>query len=152
MDDEHKKQEAADEQLINNAFQHLLESYLGMVCDDPQAYLGQPGFEFIQQVPCTWDQTVVPAAELMEYACVARRSGDDWWVGAINNSTARTIPCPLDFLTPGVRYKAEIWADAPDADRHPNHLIRKTLVVTSDDTLPLALAASGGSTLHIYPE
>ena len=28
MDDEHKKQEATDEQLINDAFQHLLDSYL----------------------------------------------------------------------------------------------------------------------------
>ena len=91
------------------------------------------------------------AAELMEYACVARRSGDGWWVGAINNSTARTVPCPLDFLTPGLRYKAEVWADAPDSERNPNHLIRKTITVSSADSLPLVLAASGGAALHIYP-
>jgi len=37
----------------------VLESYLGMVCDYPEAYEGQPGFEFIQQVPTVWDETKV---------------------------------------------------------------------------------------------
>ena len=34
----------------------VLENTLGMVCDNPEAYIGQPGFEFIQQIPTTWDE------------------------------------------------------------------------------------------------
>lgn len=45
----------------------VLESYLGMICDTPEAYEGQPGFEFLKAVPTTWDQTVVPNASVNEY-------------------------------------------------------------------------------------
>jgi alpha-glucosidase len=33
----------------------VLENYLGMVCDYPAAYEGQPGFEFLKMVPTIWD-------------------------------------------------------------------------------------------------
>ncbi len=79
----------------------VLESYLGMICDTPEAYEGQPGFEFLQTVPTTWDKTVVPDASVNEYVAIARRHGDDWYVGAINNSQARDVEIALDFLGKG---------------------------------------------------
>ncbi|HVX49829.1 MAG TPA: glycoside hydrolase family 97 catalytic domain-containing protein [Chitinophagaceae bacterium] len=42
----------------------VLQNALSMVCDYPAAYEGQPGFEFIQQVPTNWDDTKVPAADV----------------------------------------------------------------------------------------
>ena len=50
----------------------VLESYLTMVCDFPEAYEGQPGFQFIEDVPTTWDETIVPAAKLHQYVTIAR--------------------------------------------------------------------------------
>jgi hypothetical protein len=32
----------------------VYESYLQLVCDYPSAYINQPGFDFIKQVPTTW--------------------------------------------------------------------------------------------------
>lgn len=129
----------------------VLECYLGMVCDSPMAYEGQPGFDFIQKVPTTWDETVVPAASVMEYVVVARRSGDDWYVGAINNSKKRTVSFKTDFLKEG-NYIAEIYADADDTDSHPNHLVKRTIKVDRKSTIELRLADSGGTAIHIYPE
>lgn len=51
----------------------VLESYLGMICDTPEAYEGQPGFEFLKAVPTTWDQTVVPNASVNKYVTIARK-------------------------------------------------------------------------------
>lgn len=128
----------------------VLESYLGMVCDTPQAYEGQPGFEFIRKVPTTWDETVVPAASVMEYACVARRKGADWWVGAINNSTPREVVLTADFLGDG-EYTAEIYADTDETAADPNRLEKQTVSLRKGDKLPLRMADSGGAAIHIYP-
>jgi alpha-glucosidase len=51
----------------------VLENYVQMVCDYPAAYEGQPGFEFIQAIPTTWDETKVPGAAVDEYLTIARR-------------------------------------------------------------------------------
>ena len=129
----------------------VLESYLGMVCDYPEAYLGQPGFEFIREVPCTWDETKVPAAEVMKYVCVARRSGSDWWMGAINNSEKRSISVPLDFLEEGVEYEAVLFCDAPDSFETPNHLQKKYIKVRRGSTLRLDMVSGGGAAVHFKP-
>ena len=112
----------------------VLESYLGMICDTPEAYEGQPGFEFLQTVPTTWDKTVVPDASVNEYVAIARRHGDDWYVGAINNSQARDVEIALDFLGKG-DYKVTLYKDAQDTDTNPNHLIKETFTVTAKDKI-----------------
>ena len=128
----------------------VLESYLGMICDTPEAYEGQPGFEFLQTVPTTWDKTVVPDASVNEYVAIARRHGDDWYVGAINNSQARDVEIALDFLGKG-DYKVTLYKDARDTDTNPNHLIKETLTVTAKDKITVPLASDGGAAMHIQP-
>ena len=107
----------------------VLESYLGMICDTPEAYEGQPGFEFLQTVPTTWDKTVVPA---------------------INNSQARDVEIALDFLGKG-DYKVTLYKDAQDTDTNPNHLIKETFTVTAKDKITVPLASDGGAAMHIQP-
>ena len=52
----------------------------------------------------------------------------------------------LDFLQPGVKYEATVYADAPDADYETNPqaytITRQT--VTSETTLELRMARAGG--------
>ena len=128
----------------------VLESYMGMICDTPEAYEGQPGFEFLQTVPTTWDKTVVPDASVNEYVAIARRHGDDWYVGAINNSQARDVEIALDFLGKG-DYKVTLYKDAQDTDTNPNHLIKETFTVTAKDKITVPLASDGGAAMHIQP-
>ncbi|MFM9911152.1 MAG: glycoside hydrolase family 97 protein, partial [Chitinophagaceae bacterium] len=93
----------------------VLENYLQMVCDYPAAYEGQPGFEFIKNVPTTWDETKVLNSKIGEYITIARRNNNDWYIGAISNHQSRMLRIPLKFLKDG-KYLAEIYSDAKDVD------------------------------------
>jgi alpha-glucosidase len=121
----------------------ILESYLPMVCDNPAAYEGQDGFDFIKNIPGTWDETRVPVAIPGQWAAITRRRTTDWFLGAINSSTPREATLSLSFLPPG-RYEATIYSDAPDAALHPNNLTTETRIVQASDSLTTPLAAGGG--------
>lgn len=126
----------------------VLQNAVSMVCDYPAAYEGEPGFEFLQQVPCNWSETKVPNAKVDEYVTIARKNGNNWYIGAITNHEAREVNVPLTFLGDG-NYTAEIYTDAADVATNPNHLIKQTKVVTKNDVLMLQLAAGGGAAVRI---
>lgn len=126
----------------------VLENHLTSLCDTPMAYEGQPGFEVLRTVPGTWDEMRVPLAEFNKYVTVARRNGTDWWIGTLNDGTARTLNLKLDFLGEG-EYRAEIYTDAPDAEKNPNHLSKEIRTVTRKDKIELPLAVDGGAVLRI---
>ncbi|RFZ89988.1 glycoside hydrolase family 97 protein [Mucilaginibacter conchicola] len=126
----------------------VLESYLGMVCDAPQAYEGQPGFDFLQTVPTNWDETRVPNAAINQYVTIARRNGNNWFIGAITDNQPRNHAVKLDFLGDG-EYTADIYTDAADTDTNPNNLKKETKTVTRKDVLNLPVAANGGAVVKI---
>lgn len=127
----------------------VFENPLPMVCDVPDSYIGQPGFDFLREVPTTWDETRVPIGKVGEYIVVARRKGRDWYIGAMTNWTARSVSVPLSFLHSG-GYRVEIWADA-DTSQGPNALIRKKVGMTAKDTLRMQLNSGGGEVVRITP-
>ena len=127
----------------------VLESYLHMVADDPRAYLGEPGFDFLCGIPTSWDRTEVPAAKVNEYVFIARKHGDHWYLGAINNNSARTVEVPLDFLGDG-EFKAWICSDAEDSEANPNKIIEERCSI-KDRTLSVKLSAGGGYAAKISP-
>jgi len=125
----------------------ILENALGMVCDYPEAYEGEPGFDFVQQVPTTWDETKVIEASMGEYLIIARRKGTDWYLGAINNSVAREIQFPLSFLSKGT-FNAIMSMDTEAAREYPNKINREENSVTASGNLKLKLAGGGGAAIH----
>lgn len=128
----------------------VFESYLGMVCDTPLSYEGQPGFEFIQELPTTWDETKVTDASVNEFITIARKKDNEWYVGTLNNSEQRTLELPLEFLGKG-KYTAAIYTDARDANTNPNHLVIETKTVDANDLLVLPLASDGGAVVRLTP-
>jgi len=126
----------------------ILENHLSMVCDYPEAYEGQDGFDFIKEVPTVWDQTVVPGAEVGEWVSIARKKGTDWYVGTITNSKERTVTIPLSFLSAG-NYHAEIYKEGPDAADYPNKLIKESRDVSSSDTITIDLPSGGGEVMRL---
>jgi alpha-glucosidase len=121
----------------------VYESPLLMVCDDPAAYRGQPEFAFVREVPTSWDETNVIGGEIGKKIIMARRSGSDWYLGAMTDWTARNIREPLGFLGPG-RYEAELYQDGPDGDTRPTEVTILRREVTAADTLNARLAKGGG--------
>ncbi len=129
----------------------VLENHMSMVCDYPDAYEGQPGFEFIQQVPTVWDKTVVPAGTPGDWVAIARQRGDNWYLAAITNDTSRSVAIPLTFLSKG-NYKAEIYKDAADVATHPNHLIKEIKTFSSADVINIDLTGGGGMVVKLVKE
>ncbi|HZE85595.1 MAG TPA: glycoside hydrolase family 97 protein [Puia sp.] len=129
----------------------ILENYLAMVCDYPAAYEGQPGFDFLKEVPTVWDETRVVGADPGNWITIARRKGEEWWVGSITNGKAREIGLPLGFLSAGTAYTATLYSDAPDAAGQPDHLVRESRAIHSTDILTVSLAPGGGQVMRITP-
>jgi hypothetical protein len=116
--------------------------------DKPSASNDEPELEFWDKIPTAWDETKVLQGEPGEFITTARRSGNDWFVGAITNNNARTIKIPLNFLQKGKKYIASIYADnSTVATKTKVKVERKN--VTSSTVLNVPLQASGGQAIWI---
>jgi alpha-glucosidase len=119
--------------------------------DRPATYSGEPEVEFFRQVPTVWDETKVINGEIGKFATIARRSGDDWFIGTINNSVPRQLKLPLNFLAPGKHYTAHIYSDDKSLSTR-TQVAAETRPVDSLTTLDIPLLAAGGQAVWIAQE
>ncbi|HUK15281.1 MAG TPA: glycoside hydrolase family 97 protein [Bryobacteraceae bacterium] len=122
-----------------------------MVSDYPRAYRDQPSFAFIQAAPASWDESKVLNGRPGEFITMARRHGNEWFLGSMTNWNPRDLDIPLSFLGPG-RYRAEIYADAEDADRLPKNVSIVKQTVDRAGHLKAHLAPGGGYAVRFVPE
>jgi glucan 1,4-alpha-glucosidase len=130
-----------------------LYSPLQMAADLPQNYEKYPdAFKFIKDVALDWDDTRILEAEPGDYLTIARKTKgkDEWFLGAITDENSRTTEISLDFLSPGKKYSATIYADGPGADWKNNPMVYqiRTVNVNSKSKLKLVLAKGGGTAIH----
>lgn len=81
----------------------LYESGIQHLADRPESFLAQPEYirNFLTQLPNAWDDTKLIGGYPGDYAVIARRKGNNWWIAGINgNDTVREIP--LDFNKTGI--------------------------------------------------
>ncbi|MDR2561805.1 MAG: glycoside hydrolase family 97 protein [Holophagales bacterium] len=122
----------------------VYESPLQMLADSPSNYRREPEcLSFLSAVPTVWDETRVISASIENHILTARRSGNDWYVGALTNWDARDLVLPLTFLGAG-QWDAEIFMDGPNADRIGIDYQREVKTVSAQDTLKIHLAPGGG--------
>jgi len=121
-----------------------------MVADSPAAYDGQKELDFLRTVPASWDETRVLNGVPPKYITIARRRGNEWFVGSITNEDARDIDVPLSFLGSGA-YDAEIYADGPNAATQPKDSVVEKRRVDARTVLKLKLAPGGGSAIRLVP-
>lgn len=108
-------------------------------------------FDFIESLPIgEWDETRVVNGEIGEFVTIARRKGNDWFVGSTTDESARTLTIPMTFLGPGSHH-ATIYADAPDADYRTNQEAYQVTeqVVEPSDVIRARLAPGGGHAMKI---
>jgi alpha-glucosidase len=120
----------------------IYPSPLLVLCDSPQHYRGQPGIEFLRGIPTVWDETVVISGEVGKSIVMARRSGDKWYLAAMNGDDAAQLPVSLSFLGKG-KWTFQRYADKPDGSDY-QAVVESKDDVTTKSTVTLSLAPAGG--------
>ena len=119
--------------------------------DLPNAYKGEKELDFWKHCPTVWDESKALAGEIGEYIVQARRTGNDWFVGAMNGLQARDITLnTADFLQKGKKYRVEIYNDDPSLQTRTK-VSSTEMVIKAGKQLKLHLLASGGSALRFVP-
>jgi alpha-glucosidase len=118
--------------------------------DKPSDYRGEPEIEFFDAVPTVWDDTRVIDGEIGSHVTIARRSGEEWYVGSIAGNEARKLSIPLTFLEPGKKYTANIYRDDAKVKTRTKVGIER-IPVTSASVIAADLLPSGGQAMRIVP-
>lgn len=128
----------------------IFESPLQMLCDSPSNYLKEPEcLDFLARVPTVWDATKVLDAKVGEYVLIARRNGNEWYIGAMTNWTPREFTVNLSFLE-DVEYSIEIYQDGINADRNAMDYKKVVRSVTKHEKLSIHLAPGGGWVARLF--
>lgn len=128
----------------------VYENPLPMLSDDPASYRGATGFDLLKAVPTTWDETRVLEGVVGDLIVVARRHGDDWWLGAMNAESPRKVIVPLTFLGKGT-FAASGYADDVSPAAPATAALVTSAKVTSRSKLTIEMAAAGGGIIRIAP-
>ena len=131
----------------------VLYSPIQMAADLPRNYVERlDAFQFIQDVPTDWSESIAVAGEVGDFVAFARkdRHSDDWYLGALTDEQARSFDVVLSFLDNNQQYEAQIYRDGDKAnwETNPYDYVIETTKVTSKDNLSLVLAKSGGTAIR----
>lgn len=131
----------------------IIYSPLQMAADMIENYEGHPAFQFFRDfdADCDWSRAL--CGEPGEYIVTVRRAKQKYFLGAATNEEARDVRISLDFLEEGKKYKAFIYADAPDTnwETNPESFCITERIVTSADTINIKMARGGGQAITFLP-
>jgi alpha-glucosidase len=127
----------------------LFDQPLGYLCDSPTEYRSVPNFiNFLSKVPTVWDETIPLAAEVGEYAVLAKRKGEEWYVAAMTNSEARQVEIDFSFLPTG-EYFAEVNSDNEFTDINAKVMTREMVTISNTSKMTFDLVQGGAAVLRI---
>lgn len=127
---------------------YMFTSPMLIFAADMDDMLSCPARSFIEEVPVTWDETVVlPESEIGQIAALAKRKGDTWYLTVLNGEAERTFETRLDFLPKG-KYNVEIAADTPGNRKQLE--VRKSKV-RSGQPFKETLMSGGGFVAKMAP-
>lgn len=125
----------------------IFETGIQMMADNPTLYYRNDDCtRFLTQVPQTWDETVALEAKVGEYAIVAKRKGDKWYIGGMTNNQKpdREFQLNTDFLNDGKSYRMTSFEDGPNANRQAMDYHKKERTLKKGDKITVRLARNGG--------
>lgn len=128
----------------------IYDSPYQVACDHPDNYRGQTGVEFLKKVKTVWDDTHVLNGKIGEYITMARRSENDWFIGAMTNSEDRKLEVSLDFLNVG-EYKMTIYSDTEETPINGEAVSELEKVVSKGDVIEIEMVAGGGYAAVLEP-
>ena len=122
----------------------VFDSPFNMLCDSPSNYIGEPECtKFIAECPEVWDESLGVNGEIGKYITIARRSGDDWYVGTLTGWDERDLTLDLSFLGEG-DWTLDIFHDGINANKAARDYVHTTAAVPADRRLTVHLAQGGG--------
>ena len=99
--------------------------------------------EFFKILPTVWDETKVLEGEIGKYATIVRRSGDNWFLGALTGENGRSLSLKTTFLQPDKNYEATIYSFDPNSTSTTKVNIEKQNVNTNSN-LMFSIAENSG--------
>ena len=132
----------------------LITIYTGwsVLPDSPEEYLDKDDlFDCIRKMPAQFDSFKILDAELDAFVSVARKAGDDWFIGSLTTREPREITVNLNFLPKDKKYEATIYSDLEDSHFLNNKESYKidTQAVNSNSKLNIKMAPGGGNAIYI---
>ncbi len=122
---------------------------LQMLCDAPTAYEQYPDIlNYLSKVPTTWDETTVLDAKLGEYIVIARKKGNDWYIGGLTNWTEREVELDLSKIISG-NYKAQLFTDGVNANRKATEYRYNEKEVSAQSKLKITMKKGGGFAIRL---
>ncbi|TDO05362.1 glycoside hydrolase family 97 protein [Sunxiuqinia elliptica] len=122
----------------------VYDAPLQMLSDSPSNYYKEKECtEFLSRMKTVWDDTKVLDAKVSDYIVTARKSGEDWYLGAMTDDDARTLTIDLSFLESG-DYEIEIMQDGLNAGKAAQDYQHITKQVDKNSTLEMPMASGGG--------
>lgn len=129
----------------------VYESGILTLCESPEIYKKYNEFDFLKNVPATWDSTIVLDGEIGKFVIIARKSGNNWFVGGMTNQDSREINLKLKFLPTGF-FKAVIYSDFPSVQTDPQKVQITNFRVKSGNSITIKMAPGGGFAAEFIPE
>lgn len=126
----------------------VFESGMPCMADDSEVYRNSSIKSYFRNLPSKWDDLRFLEGGVGSYTVLARKSGTEWWVGAVNNQSKRSVEVQLSELLGDGSYYAVIYYDG--ATR--NEVLTRTEKVTKDSILKVNMAAGGGFVIRIFGE
>ena len=117
--------------------------------DSYKDYCGEPEMEWFEHLETTFDDSRVLGGYPGRDVTIARRKGDEWYVGMMTNNDARSETLSLSFLDGDRKYLAYIYTDGA-ADTRTGVLCSR-FVVTSSQTMHFDFKERGGAALRFVP-
>ena len=130
----------------------ILNSPMTMLPDSPSDYYReQECTDFLASIPVEWDETRLLEGKIGQYTILARRAGDEWFVGAITDWNARKFTLNTEFLDSG-KYRVDLISDGINADTRAEDYQRSIIHMQKGDPMEFDLVSGGGWVARFTPE
>ena len=119
--------------------------------DRPSFYQGEPEIEWFENLQTVFDESRVLSGAPGKGIVMARRKGNEWFVGALTNNEGATESIDLSFLDKGKKYKAYVYTDGGERIKTRTHVKCSYLIVNASQILSFHLKPSGGAAIRFVP-
>lgn len=127
----------------------VFEAPLSVLCDSPTNYFKEHECtQLISSIPTVWDETIALNGRIAEFVCIARRKGNDWYVGGMTNWKQREFEIDLGFLA-NSNYHARLFTDGKNANKSAQDYKVECLEVSNKQKIGIKMAPGGGFILKL---